>query len=152
MNNTVKYFLTCLILIFIVAGITVQPDGKFQTSSLLADTTDLNPNGSSELSLLMRKMHQHALKAREDVLKNKVSKGYPAEFEKIYTATPTTPETKNQYYNSYADLYMAALKNFSKSNKKNLKENYNNLVSGCVVCHTTHCPGPMAVINKLPIE
>ncbi|MBL7928736.1 MAG: hypothetical protein JNL47_04545 [Bacteroidia bacterium] len=141
-----------MILLAIISGVSINPDGKLQSSSLLADSTDLNPNGSSELSLLMRKMHQHALKAREEVLKNKPTKGYPAEFEKIYTATPTTPTTKNQYYNSYADLYLAALKNFSKSNKKNLKENYNNLVSGCVVCHTTHCPGPMVLIEKLPIE
>jgi hypothetical protein len=148
----VKYFFAFLILFLIVAGISIQPEGNIQSSSLLADTTDLNPNASSELSLLMRKMHQHVLRAREDVFKNKVTKGYPSEFEKIYTATPTTPTTKNQYYNSYADLYMAALKNFAKSDKKNLKENYNNLVSGCVVCHTTHCPGPMVLIEKLPIE
>ncbi len=147
-----KYFSAFFIILIIISGISIQPNGSFQSSSILADTTDLNPNGSSELSLLMRKMHQHALKAREDVLKNKVTKGYPAEFEKIYSATPTTPTTKNQYYNSYADLYLAALKNFSKSNKKNLKDNYNNLVSGCVVCHTTHCPGPMVLIEKLPIE
>lgn len=147
-----KHIFAFLILLAIISGVSINPDGKLQSSSLLADTTDLNPNGSSELSLLMRKMHQHALKAREEVLKNKPTKGYPAEFEKIYTATPTTPTTKNQYYNSYADLYLAALKNFSKSNKKNLKENYNNLVSGCVVCHTTHCPGPMVLIEKLPIE
>jgi len=148
----VKHIFAFLILLAIISGVSINPDGKLQSSSLLADSTDLNPNGSSELSLLMRKMHQHALKAREEVLKNKPTKGYPAEFEKIYTATPTTPTTKNQYYNSYADLYLAALKNFSKSNKKNLKENYNNLVSGCVVCHTTHCPGPMVLIEKLPIE
>lgn len=147
-----KHIFAFLILLAIISGVSINPDGKLQSSSLLADSTDLNPNGSSELSLLMRKMHQHALKAREEVLKNKPTKGYPAEFEKIYTATPTTPTTKNQYYNSYADLYLAALKNFSKSNKKNLKENYNNLVSGCVVCHTTHCPGPMVLIEKLPIE
>lgn len=147
-----KYFFAFIILILVVTGISVQPDGKFQSAALKADTTDLNPNGSSELSLLMRQMHKHALKAREDVLNNKVSGGYLVEFEKIYTAKPTTATTKNQYYNSYADLYMAALKNFSKSNRKNLKENYNNLVSGCVVCHTTHCPGPMVLIEKLPIE
>lgn len=147
-----KYLLIILLLFAIITGISVQPDGNIQSYALLADTADLNPNGSSELSLLMRKMHKHALQAREDVLKNKIPKGYPAEFEKIYSATPTTPTTKNQYYNSYADLYMAALKNFSKSNKKNLKENFNNLVSGCVVCHTTHCPGPMVLIEKLPIE
>ncbi len=147
-----KHIFAFLILLAIISGVSINPDGKLQSSSLLADSTDLNPNGSSELSLLMRKMHQHALKAREEVLKNKPTKGYPAEFEKIYTATPTTPTTKNQYYNSYADLYMAALKNFSKSNKKDLKENYNNLISGCVVCHTTHCPGPMVLIEKLPVE
>ncbi len=148
-----KYLYAFFIILFlIISGISIQPNGSFQTSSIMADTTDLNPNGSSELSLLMRQMHKHALQAREDVLNNKVTKGYPAEFHKIYSAAPTTPTTKNQYYNSYADLYMAALKNFSKSNRKNLKENYNNLISGCVVCHTTHCPGPMVLIEKLPIE
>jgi hypothetical protein len=147
-----KNFFAFIIIIMIVSGVALQPDGQLMTSTVMADSTDLNPNGSSELSLLMRKMHQHALQARADVLNNKLPGKYPPEFEKIYTATPTTPTTKNQYYNNYADLYMAALKTFVKSNKKNLKENYNNLVSGCVVCHTTHCPGPMVLIEKLPIE
>jgi hypothetical protein len=136
----------------LISGFYFNETGQPEITFLKADTSDVNPNGSSELAILMRKMHEHALQARTDVLNNKIPKTYPKEFEKIYTAIPTTPTTKNQYYNHYADLYMAALKNFVRSNRKNLKENYNNLVSACVVCHTTHCPGPMTLIEKLTLE
>src|SRR4029077_19318991 len=92
------------------------------------DSVDVNPNGSSELSLLMRKMYDHAAAARKDVKAKKIKRTYPAEFAKIYTATPTDSLTKNEHYNTFADLYIQSLKNFKSSTTGNLVDNYNGIV------------------------
>ncbi len=117
-----------------------------------ADTTDINPNGSSELSLLMREMQAHAAAAREKVMRGELPGAYPPAFEKIYTAQPTTASTKNEFFDTYADLYLMSVKNLARAGRADMKASYGNVVSACVACHSTHCPGPMVVIRKLAIE
>ena len=119
--------------------------------SICKDSVDVNPNGSSELSILMRKMYDHAAAARKDVKAKKIKRTYPAEFAKIYTATPTDSLTKNEHFNTFADIYMRSLKSFKSSDAGNLVDNYNGIVSACVACHSQHCPGPLFKIKLLMI-
>ena len=121
------------------------------SATIINDSTDLNPNGSSELSLLMRQMFDHAAAARKLTLQNQKDGEYPKMFDAIYTAEPTDAETKNNYYDTFAGLYLNAIKNYSSSNNGDLKSNYNNLVNTCLACHSTHCPGPVPKIKKLLI-
>lgn len=125
----------------------------FLNFDFLKDTpASARPDESSELARLMRDMEHHVIKARSAVLKNKKLKRYPAAFEKIYSATPTAPTMKHETFNGFASYYLSALRDYSESNKENLKENYNMLVAACAACHTTHCPGPLSLIEKLPVE
>ncbi len=116
-----------------------------------ADSTDINPNGSSELSLLMREMHVHALNARADVMADMLPSD-SVYFDALHSAEPTSDHTKNEYYNTFAGLYLNALRQYQDSRAENLRSNYENLVSACIACHTTHCPGPMVVIRKLSLQ
>ncbi len=118
---------------------------------LMADSSDINPNGSSELSILMRDMYDHALAARKLALNGEKDTEFPKEFNKIHTATPTDETTKNSYYDTFADVYLNALKSYSLSGSEDLKLNYNNLVNTCLACHSSHCPGPVPKIRKLLI-
>ncbi len=143
--------------IFIPLFLLVALSSQFTESEpasipVCKDSVDVNPNGSSELSLLMRKMYDHAAAARKDVKAKKIKRTYPAEFSKIYTATPTDSLTKNEHFNTFADLYIQSLKNFKSSNAGNLTDNYNAIVSACVVCHSQHCPGPLFKIKLLMIN
>jgi hypothetical protein len=123
-----------------------------QSPPVCKNPGDMNPNGSSELSLLMRKMESHAVAARKSVVKKKNPAPFPKEFSKIYTATPTDSTTKHASYNPFADLYMSSLDNLQASATNNLEENYNNLVNACLSCHSQHCPGPVRRIRQLLIE
>jgi len=114
--------------------------------------TDMNPNGSSELSLMMRRMYDHAAAARVDVMAKKIKRTFPKEFLNIYTATPTDSTTKNASFNPFADGYLAALNKFTASVPGDLVFNYNNLVTSCINCHSQHCPGPVSKIRKLLIR
>ncbi len=124
-----------------------EPSGN----ALCKDSLDVNPNGSSELSLLMRKMYDHAAEVRKGALEKKVQQDFPNEFLSIYTAKPTDVLTKNASFDPFADGYLYALNNYRSSTGDNVVLNYNNLVTSCINCHTQHCPGPISKIKKLLI-
>jgi hypothetical protein len=119
--------------------------------AMVSDTTDVNPNGSSELSILMRKMYDHAAAARVQVTSGKLLNTFPREFLSIYTAAPTDSFTKNNTFNPFADAYLLSLNQLTSSGKENLVENYNGLVTACITCHSQHCPGPVPKMKKLLI-
>ncbi len=120
-----------------------------ENATVVNDSTDMNPNGSSELSLLMREMLEHAQSARKLALEEKINPEIPESFSKIHTAKATDSETKNSYYDTFADVYMNAVKSYSTSKGSEIVTTYNNLVNTCLACHATHCPGPVPRIKKL---
>lgn len=120
-------------------------------SSAFTAQEDNNPNGSSELSLLMRKMEKQLVDARAAVLNGKYKGSYPKEFDKIYTAKPTDNETKMPSYDVFANVYISAVKSFVSAKPADQIESYNNVVNTCLACHSQHCPGPVGRIKKLLI-
>ena len=142
-----------IIFIFFVIGISSAFTASGPSGIIIPgqDSSDVNPNGSSELSLLMRKMYDHALAIRPEAIQKKVQQTFPQEFLSIYTAQPTDSFTKNPSYNPFADGYLYALNNYRSSAPEEVIQNYNNLVMSCVNCHNEHCPGPLGRIKKLLI-
>jgi hypothetical protein len=114
-----------------------------------ASSQDNNPNGSSDLSKLMREMEQYTKRAKEGLKTGAKPEPYPVGFDKIHTAKITDGMSKSDYYKSFADLYVMSVKNYAKSTKNNRVETYNNMVSACLACHSQHCPGPVPAIKKM---
>lgn len=111
----------------------------------------LNPNGDSELALLMRKMIKHLETEHAAILANQAAVSYPAEFEKIKTAKRTETKDVSENFQAESDIYLNSLKAYHNSTAENRITNYNNLVNSCVNCHMNECPGPVKTINKLII-
>lgn len=129
---------------------TITPETAI--TSALADTTDRNPNGSSELSMLMRDMQKYTTDAKADIKGGKTPAPYPAEFDKVHTAKISEGVSKSDYYKQFADLYVMAVKNYATSTPATRVETYNNMVSSCLACHSQHCPGPVPAIRKMTIK
>ncbi|MFN5223932.1 MAG: hypothetical protein ACK5DJ_07080, partial [Bacteroidota bacterium] len=91
-----------------------------------------NPNGSSELSKLMREMQDYTNRAKAGLKTNAKPEPYPVAFNKIHTAKITDGMSKSDYYGSFSDLYVMSVKNYAKSGKSNRVETYNNMVSACL--------------------
>lgn len=147
-----KIFTLALIAVCLATVSRITPTRLNWIPAAVADTLDLNPNGSSELALLMRSMVLHAETEKKNIADRKPKSVYPKEFEKIYTAVPTNDHMKNEYFDQFADLYLSALKTYHRSSSKDRSENYRNLISACVARHTSHCPGPMVKIKKLGLD
>lgn len=114
----------------------------------------MNPNGDSELALLMRDMMHSSENMKAMIKEGKLPDTFPEAFMKIHTAKPTDSDTKKASFDAFADNYLNNLHTLynSPKDKHELTQNYNAVVNACVSCHTEHCPGPLKAINKLRIE
>jgi len=128
-----------------------QSEEKAKADSLASCVKPMNPNGDSELSLLMREMVNSAESLKEMVQKGDLPKEFPEAFLKIHTAKPTDSETKKASFEGYANNYISNLHLLYSSPKEELEQNYNAVITACVSCHSEHCPGPLKKINSLKI-
>ena len=109
----------------------------------------INPNGDSELALLMRDMEVEAR-----LMKSEIVEGHkPAVknfFKEIHTAEATEPEkVASEAYRMYASAYHNALGMLDESEKADVPVAYTAMVESCMNCHREMCPGPMVRIKKL---
>lgn len=117
----------------------------------LACTGDkqLNPNGDSELALLMRKMYDDALATKQRV-QNGGSASVAADVEKILTAKATEPEkVASPEYAQFAQAYLASVKSLEGVSAAESPAHFTGMVNACMNCHEALCPGPTRRIKNL---
>jgi len=125
---------------------------KAKADSVAACSKSLNPNGDSELAVLMRDMMSSSQNLKGMIKSGTLPQKFPEEFMKIHTAKPTDPDTKKESFDAFASNYISNLQALYSSPKEDLTQNYNAVITACVNCHQQHCPGPIKAINKLKIE
>jgi len=140
-----------LVFLTLLAGIVVfsqcNNDAKTEEAECAPDP---NPNKSSELAILMRKMAAHADSTKGEVLAGKLTGSFPEEFRKILTAVPSDSMIKGEHFDAFASGYLKSLESLY-SGQQDLDVHYKALVNSCVNCHENTCPGPLVRINKLKI-
>lgn len=115
-------------------------------------TTIYNPNGDSELALLMREMWDDCMRVKEEVEAGKES-NFSFDPKAIFTAHATEPEkAASETYRQMGEVYLRASESFEKAGSTERKDYYQALITTCVSCHKQLCPGPVAKINKLYLE
>jgi hypothetical protein len=141
-----KYLLTITLLsLFLFSCETeiekedIQPEKKIQ---------QLNPNGDSELALLMRKMADEFT-----AMKPTIDEGGEIEaisdYKTIQTATPTKENMIEGGYQSYALGFLLAIEDLENSTQSTQEEAYNAVINACKNCHLETCPGPIRRIEKM---
>lgn len=108
-----------------------------------------NPNGDSELALLMRDMFDDVMRMKMQIKDGKKPEVLK-KFKDIHTADATEPEkAASNDYKAFANAYLAALENLEKAEPDETKLLYQGLVNTCSNCHQAMCPGPLVRIKKL---
>lgn len=129
-------------MILVVLGSCKQKECKKPAS--------LNPNGDSELALLMREMFSES-----DSLRKLVTAGKPLsglrKYETIHTAIATDPTVRGPIFDGFAAAYIESLKELESGDTASVAR-FNRMVDQCMNCHTQFCPGPKKRIKKLYIE
>jgi microcompartment protein CcmL/EutN len=109
----------------------------------------LNPNGDSELALLMRAMYEDGERMKEHLESGKIPKPM-ADVEALLTAEATEPDkVATQEYKAFAESYIALTASLKEADAESAPELYKNMVDMCMTCHKSMCPGPMVRIEKL---
>jgi len=111
-----------------------------------------NPNGDSELALLMRDMFDDGMRMKKQIEQGDKLEVL-AKFEKIHTAQATEPEkAASKKYKLYADAYLNMLEQLKVSSEEDTAILFQGLVESCMNCHRAMCPGPMVRIKKLYLK
>jgi len=147
-----KTFLSlCFFISIILLTQSCQETPKTETSAKKESQQSLNPNGDSELAVLMRQMFEEAEKVKEQIKKGEEPK-IELDHAKILSAHATEPEkVATQEFKDFAKMYLANIEQLKKANKDNVEMVFESLVQSCMSCHAELCPGPMVRIKKLTI-
>ena len=106
-----------------------------------------NPNGDSQLALLMREMFDSSMEAKQKLEANQAI-DVLASFDHMKVVEATEPEKANSdLYKVMADAYLASVDAMNKAPKSHQK--FNQMVDNCMGCHQAMCPGPMVKIERL---
>ena len=116
------------------------------------EVSPINPNGDSELALLMRKMAVEVDSLKQLIMNENgnISDELITELERVHTAKPTDANVKTQQFIAYNELMINEAKAL-KETTVNKSERFNQFVNRCIDCHQVVCPGPIKRINKLKI-
>lgn len=148
-----KIILGCFLVSFFVA---CSSEGDKSEATCEADGVEvsaINPNGDSELALLMRQLFYDADSLKQLIItkEGNITDEFIAEIERVHTAIPTDPEVKTEEFKAFNNLLINEAKAVQK-NTENKAEAFNQLVNRCIECHQVVCPGPIKRIKKLIIK
>lgn len=105
-----------------------------------------NPNGDSELAVLMRRFVDDLQTVRPMLeAGEKVAPLFPVH-RTMRCVWPTKPEERNQQYDLRAQAYLAAVSAFDQAPGK---DTYNAMIAGCIACHSVSCGGPLEFIGEM---
>lgn len=110
-----------------------------------------NPNGMSEMALLMEKMSQTFFQLKDSIQHNQNFSGISpvAHFNTISSAKTTKQNVINDAYLAYANSFLTSYEILLESTPQDRVKEFNRAVTACKNCHQDICPGPLARINKL---
>ncbi|MEP6792904.1 MAG: hypothetical protein ABJB16_01150 [Saprospiraceae bacterium] len=109
----------------------------------------LNPNGDSELALLMRAMYDDGMLTKQALLDGKPPM-VNVKYHQLHTAKATEPQkVATPNYDAFANAYESSVESFLESDTVSRVEAYHSMVNACMNCHQTICPGPTVRIKHL---
>ncbi len=145
--------LFCSVIIVLTAcdsGETNEGKGKKPPNITIISS---NPNGSSELALLMKELYMDMRSMRNDVLAGQLvmNPDILGKIKKLPTATPTEEDMKPPAFDAFSNVLLDAASKLEKAESSDQIAAYNLTLDRCLACHDQSCPGPIGKIEKLKI-
>jgi hypothetical protein len=105
-----------------------------------------NPNGDSQLAVLMRQFVDDLREVRTQLEARQPVKQLFATHRTMRCAWHTKPAERDERYDGLAQGYLAAVRAFDAAPGQT---NYNAIVQGCISCHSASCGGPLDFIDSM---
>lgn len=142
--------MTILILIAGLILACTNENDKTEVLDTHLATTEVKMAEWSELAILMRRIHKGAKQWKKMLEAGELVTDSANIYKQLVESTPTDKSVKGPAFEAFAMNYQQALNDFIEANDMVMaKEKYNNLVSTCISCHQSYCPGPVKTIKKL---
>jgi hypothetical protein len=110
------------------------------------------PQEDSELTLLMRKMTEEMKKVKTLSLSDQFYADWSVDYKQINLAAPSTEAKKGPKFDEFSRVFLTQMDRFQKNREvSQIRPQYNLLVSTCIQCHETFCPGPLSMLKKLKV-
>jgi hypothetical protein len=138
----------CIISAILLVVISCGKSGKTGEEKKKAP---VNPNGDSELAIVMRTMMESGKTMKTEIEGHQSISKYPVEIKTITTAKETEGMIEDRnVFNGLANFYLATLDSIYLPGSDSKKQ-FNHMVKSCVDCHENYCHGPIPAIKKLYI-
>lgn len=144
-----------LIIFFFAAALYSCGSKESKNSESEKESTEIyNPNGDSELALLMRECFDQSAEIKKKLENGtlEIPDTYVENLKKFHTATATDPSVKVDEFFAFTDLLYNKVEQLKTADLDKQKDYYNQVVSSCISCHESFCPGPITKIKKLRIK
>ncbi len=105
----------------------------------------------SEMASLMKQMAHINEQLKERIKKGEDLGEFPANFEKILTASMTKNQEMDEFFKRHAELFLETQREIY-AHPENATELYNLSIDACIKCHEEKCPGPITRIQKLKLN
>ena len=112
-------------------------------------SSELHPEGASELATLMRTMQGDLKQAREALSAGGRAAPMLARHRRIRCAWPTSPSDRAGAFDELAAGYLRRVQALDEAPADATA--YGAVLGGCRACHETTCPGPLAAIEALAL-
>ncbi len=111
----------------------------------------VNPNGDSELALLMRDMFDNGMLMKEQIQNGKAPQ-VTFDYEAILTAHATEPDkVATEEFKTFSETFLHTMRALEKADEEEAPDLYRSMVETCMGCHKILCPGPTRRIVKMRI-
>ena len=110
--------------------------------------SEINPNGASELSVLMRKMVADLREVRQAILNNSPPATYPDDHGRMRCTWPTDSDVRNAMFDGMAKNYLASYERLVTAQDSHARH-FESVLDGCIGCHSNTCQGPIPMIESL---
>ncbi|MBK9401527.1 MAG: hypothetical protein IPN36_11930 [Bacteroidetes bacterium] len=108
----------------------------------------LNPNGDSELSLIMRKMATLAEENARAIREGKDLAPYDGSFDKMLNAERSM-HIEEDFFQGMAKTYISTINKLYEAKPEERLDLHNSLIQTCQSCHGETCRGPLKRIDKM---
>lgn len=143
------FILGALLALVVACADSASETKKDSAKDTVKACKPLNPNGDSELAILMRAMAGWNDSIKAALLSGREAPAPPSNLNDIITAKRTDPNIDAAVFNSHASHYLAQVEQFKSAAKEDKTRTYNAIVNACVSCHENFCGGPLVRINKM---
>ncbi|MEW6468719.1 MAG: hypothetical protein AB1458_07330 [Bacteroidota bacterium] len=150
--NRLFPFILLAALLAACAENTSEPKAELsETDTSCVNPSSLNPNGDSEMALIMREMTVFTEKTKELLLGKGSLLPYPAHFKGMLTANTTDSTINKAVLAGFSNDFLGKLKALYDSPAADQAKQFNLLVNSCITCHENFCHGPIKRISKMLI-